>query len=132
MPYFNNQDDLSYFFWKNKKKYTQQLLDEISYHDELSINSLKNIYSQLISIYDEIIEDASTQLNDSQYCETTSWSYEYKLKELEKHAEDLAPIVEKIIEDIDYQSMLSDIGMTHEEYQQYLEANFSKKNRKKF
>ena len=132
MSDFSNQDDLSYFFWKNKKKYTQQLLDEISYHDESSINSLKNTYSQLISIYDEIIDDASTQLNDSQYCETTSWSYEDKLKELEKHAEDLAPIVEKIIEDIDYQSMLSDIGMTHEEYQQYLEASFSKKKHKKF
>lgn len=131
MPDFENADDLSYFLWKKKKKNTQRLLDEISYHDEPSINDLKNTYTQLISIYDDIIDDASTQLNDSQYCETTSWSYEDKLKELEKHAEDLAPIVEKIIEDIDYQSMLSDIGMTHEEYQQYLEANFSKKTRKK-
>ena len=84
MPYFENADDLSYFLWKKKKKSTQRLLDEISWHDEPSINSLKNIYSQLISIYDEIIDDASTQLNDSQYCETTSWSYEDKLKELEK------------------------------------------------
>jgi hypothetical protein len=132
MPDFENADDLSYFLWKKKKKNTQRLLDEISYHDEPSINDLKNTYTQLIFIYDDIIDDASTQLNDSQYCETTSWSYEDKLKELEKHAEDLAPIVEKIIEDIDYQSMLSDIGMTHEEYQQYLEANFSKKTRKKF
>lgn len=130
MPDFENADDLSYFLWK--KKNTQRLLDEISCHDEPSINDLKNTYTQLISIYDEIIDDASTQLNDSQYCETTSWSYEDKLKELEKHADDLAPIVEKIIEDIDYQSMLSDIGMTHEEYQQYLEANFSKKNIKNF
>lgn len=132
MSDFSNQDDLSYFFWKNKKKYTQQLLDEISYHDELSINSLKKIYSQLISIYDEIIEDASTQLNDSQYCETTSWSYEDKLKELEKHAESLAPIVEKIIEDIEYQKMLNDIGMTHEDYQQQLILTSSKKTRKNF
>ena len=132
MPYFENADDLSYFLWKKKKKNTQRLLDEISCHDEPSINDLKNTYTQLIFIYDDIIDDASTQLNDSQYCETTSWSYEDKLKELEKHAEDLAPIVEKIIEDIDYQSMLSDIGMTHEEYQQYLEANFSKKKYKKF
>lgn len=132
MSDFSNQDDLSYFFWKNKKKYTQQLLDEISYHDELSINSLKKIYSQLISIYDEIIEDASTQLNDSQYCETTSWSYENKLKELEKHAEDLAPIVEKIIEDIEYQKMLNDIDMTHEDYQQHLILTSSKKTRKNF
>lgn len=130
MPDFENADDLSYFLWK--KKNTQRLLDEISCHDEPSINDLKNTYTQLIFIYDDIIDDASTQLNDSQYCETTSWSYEDKLKELEKHAEDLAPIVEKIIEDIDYQSMLSDIGMTHEEYQQYLEANFSKKKHKKF
>lgn len=132
MPDFETADDLSYFLWKKKKKNTQRLLDEISCHDEPSINDLKNTYTQLISIYDDIIDDASTQLNDSQYCETTSWSYEDKLKELEKHAEDLAPIVEKIIEDIDYQSMLSDIGMTHEEYQQYLEANFSKKKHKKF
>ena len=132
MPDFENADDLSYFLWKKKKKNTQRLLDEISCHDEPSINDLKNTYTQLIFIYDDIIDDASTQLNDSQYCETTSWSYEDKLKELEKHAEDLAPIVEKIIEDIDYQSMLSDIGMTHEEYQQYLEANFSKKKYKKF
>ena len=132
MPDFETADDLSYFLWKKKKKNTQRLLDEISCHDEPSINDLKNTYTQLIFIYDDIIDDASTQLNDSQYCETTSWSYEDKLKELEKHAEDLAPIVEKIIEDIDYQSMLSDIGMTHEEYQQYLEANFSKKKYKKF
>lgn len=132
MPDFENADDLSYFLWKKKKKNTQRLLDEISCHDEPSINDLKNTYTQLISIYDEIIDDASTQLNDSQYCETTSWSYEDKLKELEKHAEDLAPIVEKIIENIDYQSMLSDIGMTHEEYQQYLETNFSKRKHKKF
>ena len=130
MPYFENADDLSYFLWKKKSR--QRLLDEISWHDEPSINSLKNIYSQLISIYDEIIDDASTQLNDSQYCETTSWSYEDKLKELEKHAEDLAPIVEKIIEDIEYQKMLNDIGMTHEDYQQHLILTSSKKTRKNF
>ena len=132
MPYFENADDLSYFLWKKKKKNTQRLLDEISCHDEPSINDLKNTYTQLISIYDEIIDDASTQLNDSQYCETTSWSYENKLKELEKHAEDLAPIVEKIIEDIEYQKMLNDIGMTHEDYQQQLILTSSKKTRKNF
>ena len=132
MPYFENADDLSYFLWKKKKKSRQRLLDEISWHDEPSINSLKNIYSQLISIYDEIIDDASTQINDSQYCETTSWSYEDKLKELEKHAEYLAPIVEKIIEDIEYQKILNDIGMTHEDYQQQLILTSSKKTRKNF
>ena len=132
MPYFENADDLSYFLWKKKKKSRQRLLDEISWHDEPSINSLKNIYSQLISIYDEIIDDASTQINDSQYCETTSWSYEDKLNELEKHAEYLAPIVEKIIEDIEYQKILNDIGMTHEDYQQQLILTSSKKTRKNF
>ena len=132
MPDFENADDLSYFLWKKKKKNTQRLLDEISCHDEPSINDLKNTYTQLISIYDEIIDDASTQLNDSQYCETTSWSYEDKLKELEKHAESLAPIVEKIIEDIEYQKMLNDIGMTHEDYQQQLILTSSKKTRKNF
>lgn len=132
MSDFENTDDLSYFFWKKKKQNTQRLLDETPYHDEPSIKNLINTYSQLISIYEEIIDDASMQLNDSQYCETTSWSYEDKIKDLEKNAEDLAPIVEKIIEDIDYQAMLSDIGMTHEEYQQYMESNSFKKTRKNF
>lgn len=111
---------------KNNIKYEYNRLPHKDYTKELM-----EVYDRHIEIIDEILEELQHEFSDDQYTETTSWKYEKELEELEKKQEELEPIIQKQMEEEEHQELLDAMGMTQEQYDDYLkvQAEEDKKRR---
>lgn len=122
-------DETEYEFYQKLHKKAKSDLDRLDYmideHKPLAI-----IYQRLITIYEEIIQDLGPQLDDPQYCGTVSWNYEKEIKELNEKEETLKEIYEKAVEAQEYQSFLQDMGMTHEQWQEFQQNELKEKQAK--
>lgn len=86
---------LEYHMWKNDQKSTNSKKENHYYDiDNKNLTQLHEIYDRKLVIFEDILMDLSPQLDDEQYCGTTSWGYEKELKELSIKQEELEKIIE--------------------------------------
>ncbi len=109
-----------YDYWNEKKDNIKDEYNHLPREDYTQ--ELRDIYRRHIDIINEILEELQHEFNDEQYTETTSWRYEKELEELEKKAEELAPIIKEKVEAEEHKEFLKDIGMTQEQYDEHLKS----------
>lgn len=117
-------ENTQHYYWTSKKKETIDSINHLPNQD--FTKELKDVYLRQLEIFEEIILDLSPELDDPQYTETTSWSYEEELKNLYEKQKELEPIVEDEINNLNHQEFLKDIGMTQKEYENHLKEIESK------
>ena len=91
---------------------------------------IKKVRDRLIEIYSEIRDDYTISLDDPQYESTVGWGYEKEIKELKQKHENLKEKFENeciVLEKLEHEKMLKEIGMTEE---QYREATSYRKKKK--
>lgn len=119
----------SYEYWESKKKTIQRKMDELPLEDYSK--DLNQNYQRQIEIFDDIFAEARMVFDDDQYTETTSWSYEDELKNLQKQQEELEEIFEEIYPKMEHQKLLNDLGWTEEQYNQHQKEVKNIKKRRK-
>lgn len=107
-----------YDYWTEKKNNIKDEYNRLPREDYAK--ELSDTYSRHLDIIEEILEELQHELSDEQYTETTSWKYEKELEELEQKQEKLKPIVQQKIEEDEHQEFLDSIGMSQEQYDDYL------------
>lgn len=111
-----------YDYWTKKKNEITRACDALPYEDYTQ--ELITTYRRHIEIIEEILEELVIEFDDDQYTETTSWSYEEELTALNAKESELEPIVQQLVEageeraqQEEHQKLVSELGMTQEEYE---------------